>query len=113
MTKVDFEHLDLDAIRAEADAKYLNLMVEGVCFRSVIRMSKDERAEFSERVSARGEDDVDIVDFYRCILTLAASDKPAAAALLDRIGDDAAVLDTLVTLYFERTQAGEASPSQN
>lgn len=112
MTKVDFEHLDLDAIRAEADAKYLNLMVEGVCFRSVIRMSKDERAEFSERVSARGEE-VDIVDFYRGILTLAASDKPAAAALLDRIGDDAAVLDMLVTLYFERTQAGEASPSQN
>ena len=112
MTKVDFEHLDLDAIRAEADAKYLNLMVEGVCFRSVIRMSKDERAEFSERVSARGEE-VDIVDVYRGILTLAASDKPAAAALLDRIGDDAAVLDMLVTLYFERTQAGEASPSQN
>ena len=74
-------------------------------------LSKDERAEYQRLLAARNEADEgvsDIVDFYRAMLLLTAADKVAAEDLLNNIGDDAAVLDTLVTLYFERTQVGEA-----
>lgn len=111
MTAFDFENLDLDALRAEANNKYKNLVVSGVEFRGLIRMSKDERAEYQRLLAARNEADggmSDIVDFYRAMLLLTAADKVAAEDLLNNIGDDAAVLDTLVTLYFERTQVGEA-----
>jgi len=110
MTAVDFEHLDLDALRAEANNKYKNLTVRGVVFRGLMRVSKDERERFNELTAARraGEEQADVTEFYRDILMLVAEDKAAAEALLDEIGEDAAVLDTLVTLYFERTQVGEA-----
>ena len=111
MTAFDFENLDLDALRAEANNKYKNLVVSGVEFRGLIRMSKDERAEYQRLLAARNEADEgmsDIVDFYRAILLLTAADKVAAESLLNDIGDDAAVLDTLVTAYFEYTQVGEA-----
>lgn len=110
MTAVDFEHLDLDALRAEANAKYKNLVVRGVVFRGLMRVTKDERERFNEMMTARkvSEEQTDVTDFYRDMLMLVAEDKPAAEALLDEIGEDAAVLDTLVSLYFERTQVGEA-----
>lgn len=111
MTAFDFENLDLDALRAEANKKYKNLVVSGVEFRGLIRMSKDERAEYQRLLAARNEADggvSDIVDFYRAMLLLTAADKVAAESLLNDIGDDAAVLDTLVTAYFEYTQVGEA-----
>ena len=110
MTAVDFEHLDLDALRAEANNKYKNLVVRGVVFRGLMRVTKDERERFNEMMAARkaSEEQTDVTDFYRDMLMLVAEDKPAAEALLDEIGEDAAVLDTLVALYFERTQVGEA-----
>ena len=110
MTAIDFENLDLDALRAEANNKYKNLVVRGVVFRGLMRVTKDERERFNEMMTARkvSEEQTDVTDFYRDMLMLVAEDKPAAEALLDEIGEDAAVLDTLVTLYFERTQVGEA-----
>lgn len=111
MPSIDFEHIDLDALRAEADGKYKNLIVQGVTFRGPMRLSKDERKDFqrllTERNAADGEVS-DVVDFYRDMLMIAAADKVAATDLFDQVGDDAAVLDTLLGLYFERTQAGEA-----
>lgn len=111
MTAVNFDNLDLDALRSEAEGKYKNLVVQGVTFRGPMRMSKDERKEFqrllNERNAAEGELS-DVVDFYRDMLTIAASDKGAAADLFDQVGDDAATLDIMLSLYFERTQAGEA-----
>ena len=110
MTAIDFENLDLDALRAEANNKYKNLVVRGVVFRSLMRVGKAERERFNELTAARrsGESQEDVTDFYREMLMLVAEDKPAAEALLGEIGEDAAVLDTLVTLYFGRTQVGEA-----
>lgn len=110
MTAIDFEHLDLDALRAEANNKYKNLEVRGVVFRGLMRVSKADRERFNEMMTARkvSEEQTDVTDFYRDMLMLVAEDKPAAEALLDEIGEDAAVLDTLVALYFERTQVGEA-----
>lgn len=110
MTAIDFENLDLDALRAEANNKYKNLVVRGVVFRGLMRVSKGERERFNEMMAARkvGEEQADVTEFYRDMLMLVAEDKPAAEALLDEIGEDAAVLDTLVALYFERTQVGEA-----
>ena len=111
MTAVDFEHLDLDALRAEANNKYKNLTVRGVVFRGLMRVSKDERQRFHELTRGRVAGETqgeDVTEFYRDMLMLVAEDKAAAEALLDEIGEDAAVLDTLVTLYFERTQVGEA-----
>lgn len=110
MTAIDFENLDLDALRAEANNKYKNLVVRGVVFRGLMRVTKDERERFNEMMTARkaSEEQTDVTEFYRDMLMLVAEDKSAAASLLDEIGEDAAVLDTLVTLYFERTQVGEA-----
>lgn len=109
MTAIDFEHLDLDALRAEANSKYKNLVVRGVVFRGLMRVSKDERERFNELAAARraGEEQTDVTEFYRNMLMLVAEDKAEAENLLDEIGEDAAVLDTLVSLYFERTQVGE------
>nr|DAN88959.1 MAG TPA: tail assembly protein [Caudoviricetes sp.]DAR15437.1 MAG TPA: tail assembly protein [Caudoviricetes sp.] len=110
MTAIDFENLDLDALRAEANNKYKNLVVRGVVFRGLMRVSKGERERFNELAAARraGEDQADVTEFYRGMLMLVAEDKVEAEKLLDEIGEDAAVLDTLVSLYFEHTQVGEA-----
>ena len=110
MTAIDFENLDLDVLRAEANNKYKNLVVRGVVFRGLMRVTKDERERFNQMMAARkvSEEQTDVTEFYRDMLMLVAEDKSAAASLLDEIGEDAAVLDTLVTLYFERTQVGEA-----
>ena len=110
MTAIDFENLDLDALRAEANNKYKNLVVRGVVFRGLMRVSKDERERFNEMMAARkvSEERADVTEFYRDMLMLVAEDKAEAEKLLEDIGEDAAVLDTLVSLYFERTQAGEA-----
>lgn len=110
MTAIDFENLDLDALRAEANNKYKNLVVRGVVFRGLMRVSKDDRERFNEMMAARqvSEEQADVTEFYRDMLMLVAEDKAEAEKLLEDIGEDAAVLDTLVSLYFERTQAGEA-----
>ena len=111
MTAVDFNNLDLDALRAEAENKYKNLTVRGVVFRGLMRVSKDDRKQFNDMMAARkaGElQDEDVTEFYRRMLMLVAEDKGEAEKLLDEVGEDAAVLDTLVALYFERTQVGEA-----
>lgn len=110
MTAIDFEHLDLDALRAEANNKYKNLTVRGVVFRGLMRVSKDDRKQFDDMMAARkaGEEQTDVTEFYRDMLMLVAEDKGEAEKLLEDIGEDAAVLDTLVSLYFERTQVGEA-----
>lgn len=111
MTAVNFDNLDLDALRSEAEGKYKNLVVQGVVFRGPMRMSKDERKDFQrlldERNAAEGELS-DVVDFYRDMLMIAAADKEAATDLFEQVGDDATVLDVMLTLYFKRTQAGEA-----
>ena len=108
---VNFDNLNLDALRSEAEGKYKNLVVQGVVFRGPMRMRKDERKEFSrlltERNAAEGEVS-DVVDFYRDMLMIAAADKEAATDLFNQVGDDATVLDVMLALYFERTQAGEA-----
>lgn len=108
---VNFDNLDLDALRSEAEGKYKDLIVQGVVFRGPMRMEKAERKEFSRLLTERdaAEGDVsDVVDFYRDMLMIAAADKEAATDLFNQIGDDAAVLDVMLTLYFKRTQAGEA-----
>lgn len=111
MTAVNFDDLNLDTLRSEAEGKYKNLIVQGVTFRGPMRMTKDERKEFSrlltERNAAEGEVS-DVVDFYRDMLMIAAADKEAATDLFNQVGDDATVLDVMLALYFERTQAGEA-----
>ena len=108
---VNFDNLNLDTLRSEAEGKYKNLVVQGVVFRGPMRMTKDERKEFSrlltERNAAEGEVS-DVVDFYRDMLMIAAVDKEAATDLFNQVGDDATVLDVMLALYFERTQAGEA-----
>jgi hypothetical protein len=108
---VNFDNLDLDALRSEAEGKYKDLVVQGVVFRGPMRMEKAERKEFSRLLTERdaAEGDVsDVVDFYRDMLMIAAADKEAATDLFNQVGDDAAVLDVMLTLYFKRTQAGEA-----
>lgn len=108
---VNFDNLDLDTLRSEAEGKYKDLVVQGVVFRGPMRMTKAERKEFqrllTERDAAEGELS-DVVDFYRDMLMIAAADKEAATDLFNQVGDDATVLDVMLTLYFKRTQAGEA-----
>jgi hypothetical protein len=108
---VNFDNLDLDTLRSEAEGKYKDLVVQGVVFRGPMRMTKAERKEFQRLLTERdaGEGELsDVVDFYRDMLMIAAADKEAATDLFNQVGDDATVLDVMLTLYFKRTQAGEA-----
>lgn len=108
---VNFDNLDLDTLRSEAEGKYKDLVVQGVVFRGPMRMTKAERKEFQRLLTERdaGEGELsDVVDFYRDMLMIAAADKEAATDLFNQVGDDATVLDVMLTFYFKRTQAGEA-----
>jgi len=102
---VNFDNLDLDALRSEAEGKYKDLVVQGVVFRGPMRMEKAERKEFSRLLTERDAAEGDVSDD---MLMRAAADKEAATDLFNQVGDDAAVLDVMLTLYFKRTQAGEA-----
>lgn len=106
--------LSLDDLIAEAGEQYPDLVVDGVKFLNPMQMGKAQREAF--RLAAKVDDSVDdgeddgegSFEFIRGVLVVAADDEVKAAALLEKIGDNGAVLSTLSKRYFELNQVGEA-----
>lgn len=108
----------LDDIREAADKKYGGLTIElgeghGVTLRNVLRLSREERGKI-EQLQDREDESVDetIEGLREAVLTLADS-SDNGRALLDLIGDDAALLIHIFKTWQGQTQAGEAQPSES
>ncbi|WP_165218176.1 phage tail assembly protein [Schaalia sp. ZJ1691] len=117
MATIDFDNLVLDDIIAEAERQHPDLKVGEVTFRNMLRIGSKDRDRF-RKVLAKFSDandgqDVDALKVYREALTIVADDKDKAEAMFDQVGDNLAVINTLVELYMKRSQVGEASPSQD
>lgn len=110
---VDAKSITLDDVIAAAEERYPHLVVGDVTFRNVARLPKAKRDEFRELAGEFGKPDRDVAADYVQALVLVADDEAKALSLLEPVVDDLAVLATLVEKYFERSQPGEASPSQS
>lgn len=113
----DFNNeLTLDDLIAEANEEYPNLIVAGVTFLNPLQMEGVQRKAFEEaakrgREEVEGEDEEgeeDTFEYVRAVLVHAADDEVKAGALLEKIGDNMAVLNVLAKRYFALNQVGEA-----
>ena len=112
----------LDDLLAEADAKYPNLVVEGVKFLNPLQMNAGQRAVFRASVESLKElgsdDDEDIpdvdedddegLDAIVTILISASDDEVKASALFDALGDRPAAILVLMDRYWSLNKVGEA-----
>lgn len=112
----------LDDIKAAAEKKYGNLIVPldestKVVLRNPLRLSKDERAAIEVLQKQMNEEDeskrVDQEDGLAEMLLLVADNRYTARRLLDSFEGDLTQLVALFQMYQDRTQLGEASPSQD
>lgn len=113
----------LDELRAEARKRYADYPVTlsngtVVTLRAPLRLSSEARTalrgmqqQISTMQDAETYSDSSLLDLLRDMLITVADDEVGGKALVDEIGDDLAVLQTLFEDYSERTQAGEASHS--
>jgi len=115
----------LDAIRQEARQRYADYPVRlddqtTVVLRAPLRLSSEERTALRKMQSSIGTmqddpeySDGDLLEVLRSMIRTVADDRGHADRLIEEIGDDLAVLQTLFEQYSERTQPGEASHSAN
>lgn len=113
----------LDGLRQEARKRYADYPVQldettTVVLRAPLRLHSDERTalrEMQQQISAMQESpdysDADLLELLRDIIRTVADDRERGQRLVDAIGDDLAVLQTMFEDYSERTQSGEASHS--
>lgn len=109
----------LDDIRAAADAKYGSTDIdlgEGrvLVLLNPMRLTKEERAELKAVQDDVNEDEVDEdaqLEGMREIIRVAARRSDLAEVLFAAIGDDVALLASVLEAYNKGTQAGEASAS--
>lgn len=97
----------LDDIIAAADAQYGHTEVAGVILQNPMRLTREQRAEFAGMRDKLSEAD-DAADVLKEMLTMVAKPGTGVESLLEKAGDDLAVLMTIFTKYSEGTQAGEA-----
>lgn len=100
----------LDDIRAAADAKYAPVVIEDVELRNVLRLGQKDREKVSNLQDSLGdaESESEMISSIKEILTIVASSKTKASALLDEVGDDLAILVTLFETYSKGSQLGES-----
>lgn len=114
--------MTLADLRNEADNRFGDLDIDGVVFRSILRLGDKARKTASgmmkEIGALQGTDDavasenLDVLSKQmRDLLALVATDRAAAVELLKQM-DDAEVA-TLLGVWNETTQAGEASSSSS
>ena len=96
----------LDDIKAAADAQYGHTEVAGVILQNPMRLSKEQREEFSNMRDRLGEEDA--ADVLKGMLRMVAKEGTGVEGLIEQCGDDLALLMTIFTKYSEGTQAGEA-----
>lgn len=117
--------VSLDSLRQEARRRYADYPVQidestTVVLRAPLRLRSDERTalrEMQQAISSMQDDptysDTDLLELLRDIVRTVADDSELGQRLVDAIGDDLAVLQTMFEYYSERTQSGEASHSAN
>lgn len=112
--------ITLDQIRESAERKYGDFVVElgdgvEVRLRSALRLGKAERDSLNvlrkQHAALTENDDVTIDDSLDLLcqqICLLAVDKAAAESMLALIGDDPAVLLSVIEAYAEASELGEA-----
>lgn len=103
----------LDDIREQAEQKFgsfdIDLGPRGTLkLRNPLRLSKAERDALRDREGDEDEDGDDQEEKLRELIRLVADDKDKADALLAQIGDDLAMLATIVKGYSNGVGVGEA-----
>lgn len=113
-----FEISTDDLIRlAHADAP--EVKIGDVNLRNFLRFSNAERGEFSgllDKVSddeGGADDGSKTISMVADLIRLASDDKTAAEELIKTIGEDLSVATYIAKLYFDKSQPGEAKPSQD
>ena len=113
----------LEGLRQEASKRYADYPVHldettWVVLRAPLRLSTDDRSrlrQLQRSLSDMRDDpqysDVDLLETLRNMIRTVANDRRLADQLIEAIGEDLALLQTLFEDYSERTQAGEASHS--
>lgn len=113
----------LDELRQEARKRYADYPVtlkdgKDVVLRAPLRLASDERTalrkmqtQISDMQDQADYADAELLEVLRNIVRTVADNDKRAQSLVDEIGDDLALLQTMFEDYSERTQSGEASPS--
>lgn len=102
---------------AHADAP--EVKIGNVNLRNFLRLSNSERSEFSELLDAVSADEGGADDGGKTIqmvsdlIRLTSDDKTAAEELIQTMGEDLSVATYIAKLYFDKSQPGEAKPSQD
>ena len=110
----------LDDIKEAAEKRFGNVEVPldestVVVLRNPLRLSDEERAELvgmQDRAN-EAEESEDQSKYFEEMLLIVADSKTKARRLIDSFNGDLTEMVTLVQLYQEHTQMGEASPSQD
>jgi len=115
-------NISLADLRAEADKSYGDLIVDGVVFRALLRLADKSRKKASElldRINGlrqaadedAGETLTTLSTTIRELLILVGADQAASKALVAQLDD--AELMTLLAMWNETTQPGEAASSES
>ena len=108
----------LDDIREAADKKYGGLTIElgeghNVTLRNMLRLSREERGKIEQLRERDDESIEETIEGLREAVLMLADSSDNGRALLDMIGDDAALLIHIFKTWQDQTQAGEAQPSES
>lgn len=112
--------ITLDDIKAAADKKYASLKIgvgnHTVELRNALRLDEDERknlSQFQEELDGEGEEARSQVAVLEDMLRTLAATEGQGNKIVTALGGDLTLLAETFESYKERTQLGEASPSQD
>lgn len=107
----------LAALREQSEKKFGTFRIPELDVELVnaLRLSKDARARLKEATEAKekAEAEQDVQEHLSEVIRIVAKTPGQAEKLLKEIGDDVALLATVVENWSKGTQAGEASPSES
>ncbi|MBS5900958.1 MAG: hypothetical protein KIC38_10625 [Actinomycetaceae bacterium] len=115
----DAFEISVDDLIRDAHAEAPEVKIGDVVLRNFLRLSNSERSEFSELLDKVSDDEGGADDGGKTIqmvadlIRLASDDKTAAEELIKTIGEDLSVATYIAKLYFDKSQPGEAKPSQD
>lgn len=111
--------ISVDDLIRDAHAEAPEVTIGNVHLRNFLRLSNAERGRFSElldKVSADeggADDGSKTISMVSDLLRLTSDDKTAVEELIQTMGEDLSVAMYIAKLYFDKSQPGEAKPSQD
>lgn len=110
--------ITLADIKRSAERKYAPLSVEldngaTVKLLPILKLTKDKRDALTHLGDETEGDDEDVLTVFLSWAFAVADTEDGAAALADAIGDDLTYWKELQTQWVDRTQPGEAKPSES